>query len=197
MYLYVCMCIYYMIAKIIIKITRFSLKTKSHSWLETNFLLSLPLGWRRESLHSWINVEEYLVYVVPAIDSNQQIHEYTFSSRSGEIVFQSNTVKLSGIRAHQVPGYIICVITMSDVTGPDGLLAANKASAIEKDNRHLYSSNQPSACLTGRCISLRIRQGLPLRDGRRGIMESLSLPPPPSLSSLSLSPPPQLTKWAA
>lgn len=95
-----------------------------------------------------------MVYAVPVIESNPQIHEYTFSSRSGEIVFQSNTVKLSGIRAHQVPGYIICVITVSDVTGPDGLLAGNKDSAIEKDNRHLYSSNQPSACLMSRCISL-------------------------------------------
>lgn len=95
-----------------------------------------------------------MVYAVPVRDSNQQIHEYTFSSRSGGILFQSNTVKLSGIRAHQVPGYIICVITMSDMTGPDGLLAGNKASAIEKDNRHLYSSNQPSACLLSRCTSL-------------------------------------------
>ena len=92
--------------------------------------------------------------VVPTIDSHPRIQEYTFSSRSGEIVFPSNTVKLSGTRAHQVPGYIICVITMSDVTGPDGLLAGNKASATEKDNRHLYSSNQPPACLISRRISL-------------------------------------------
>lgn len=53
-----------------------------------------------------------------------------FRSRSGKLVFQSNTVKLSGIRAHQVPGYIICVITMSDMTEPDGLLHGNKAASF-------------------------------------------------------------------
>lgn len=79
-----------------------------------------------------------MVYVIPVKDSNQQIQEYTFCSRSGETVFHSNTVKLSGIRAHQVPGYIIYMITTSDATEPDALLDGSKAaaSAIEEDKRH-------------------------------------------------------------
>lgn len=69
-----------------------------------------------------------MVLIVPVRGSNQQIHEYIFPSRLGGIVFQRNTVKLSGMCAHQVPGYIMCVVTMSDMTKPDGWLNGNKAA---------------------------------------------------------------------
>ena len=71
-----------------------------------------------------------MVLVVPVRGSNQQIHEYIFPSRLGGIVFRRNTVKLSGIHAHQVPGYIMCVVTVSDMTEPDGWLGGNKAASF-------------------------------------------------------------------
>lgn len=45
-------------------------------------------------------------------------------------VFPSNTVKWSGIHAPQVPGYVLCVVTMSDVTGPDGPLGGKEAASF-------------------------------------------------------------------
>ena len=71
-----------------------------------------------------------MLLVVPVRGSNQQIHEYIFPSRLGGIVFRRNTVKLSGMRAHQVLGYIMCVVTVSDMTESDGWLDGNKAASF-------------------------------------------------------------------
>lgn len=128
---------------------------------------------------SWSHsiLEEYLVLVVPVRGSNQQIHEYVFPSRLGGIVFQRNTVKLSGMCAHQVPGYIMCVVTMSDTTEPDGWLDGNKAASFcHKGEQQTFIFLQAAFSLPYKQIYLGLNMS---RDFLQEMMQEGSWASPP------------------
>lgn len=128
----ICMCIFVHITiTMVVKITRLSLKARLHHFNWDKFLALFTIG-----IFMWVirflnYHEEYFVYVVPMIDSNQQIHKCTFTL--GQKKLHSKVTQLSWVEFVLTKFWVHntcdkCVWLGTDVTRPSGPVDGNKSA---------------------------------------------------------------------